>query len=122
MKQLLGFLALCLCVACAAPQNEPVDFDDVDPLSPANVVETVDENGVTTMVTKSGLLNREPDTCGALTLQTAVGQSEFSIPTLGITSPVRIVRPDDIVTQEYNPQRINFAVDPSGTIQSVRCG
>jgi hypothetical protein len=122
VKHLLGFLVLCLCVACAAPQSDPVDFDDGSSVSPTSGLETVDENGVTTVVTEAGLLNREPDTCGALAHQTAIGQSEFSIPTLGITHPVRILRPDSIVTQEYNPHRVNFAVDVDGTIQSIRCG
>jgi hypothetical protein len=35
---------------------------------------------------------------------------------------MRIINPGDLVTQEYNAQRINFTVDATGIILKVACG
>ena len=78
--------------------------------------------GTALPVGRDGLVEREPDTCQASQYQTAVGQNQSIVPTLGLTRPVRVVAPDDIVTQEYTPARINFEVNRSGQIRRVSCG
>lgn len=72
--------------------------------------------------TEGGFTEREPDTCGAEEFQTALGQPRSIIPGLGVTRTIRIVAPGDIVTQEYNPLRMNFYVNASGIITRVTCG
>ncbi|MDF1872366.1 I78 family peptidase inhibitor [Vannielia sp.] len=70
----------------------------------------------------SGLLEREPDTCGASNQQVAVGQPASVISTLGIRGTTRTVQPGAIITQEYNPSRMNFYLDGNGVITRVSCG
>ncbi len=68
-----------------------------------------------------GLDKLTPDTCGAADYQSLVG-GNIAATTLPSDLNDRVIRPGDIVTQEYRPDRINFRVDESGVIQSVTCG
>ncbi len=34
----------------------------------------------------------------------------------------RVLRPGQMITKEYNAQRLNLVVDDSGRITAVRCG
>ncbi|MFQ6553680.1 I78 family peptidase inhibitor [Aestuariibius insulae] len=68
-----------------------------------------------------GLDKLTPDTCGAEDYQTLVGQNIASA-TFPADLNDRVIRPGDIVTQEYRPDRVNFRVNDTGVIQSVTCG
>lgn len=108
-----GILAVSLAalVACApVPRSNDIVIDD----SLSDVLPAPDVD--------SGLTEREPDTCGAEDLQTLLGQNESVIAGLGLTNPFRIVRPDSILTQEYNSARVNIRVNESGTVLRVSCG
>lgn len=35
---------------------------------------------------------------------------------------IRMVRPGTIITQDYNPERINLIADDAGMIMTIRCG
>lgn len=70
----------------------------------------------------NGLEEREPDTCNAEALQAALGQNKAVIEGLGLDQPVRILMPDSIATQEYNPSRVNFYVNAEGNILRINCG
>ncbi len=37
-------------------------------------------------------------------------------------APVRVIRPGDAVTMDYNPSRINFELDAADRIARVTCG
>lgn len=68
------------------------------------------------------LVEREPDLCKASTYQQYIGQPGTIVPTLGITRVYRVIEFGGIVTQEYNPSRLNFRLSPTGEIQRIDCG
>lgn len=71
---------------------------------------------------ESGLLERTPDTCGLAPHEGLVGQPLTAFDPATRDKPVRVIRPGQIVTNEYNPQRMNIDVDGKGQIKTVRCG
>ncbi len=68
------------------------------------------------------LVEREPDLCRAADYQRYVGQPGSVVAGLGIARVYRVVEFGGIVTQEYDPARLNFNLDPSGVIVRVACG
>jgi hypothetical protein len=68
------------------------------------------------------LVEREPDLCHAADYQQYVGQPGTIVTSLGITRTYRVVEFGGIVTQEYNPGRLNFHLSPSGQITVIDCG
>jgi len=60
--------------------------------------------------------------CGAATLHGMVGQDLESLPPAGFPDSVRIIRPGDAVTADYNPQRLNVELDADGNVTQIRCG
>lgn len=90
---------------------------------PSIPVETVPDTGTGVgLSSSSGLVERTPDTCGLAEFQALIGQPASSVNTVLSSQPVRIVAPGSIVTNEYNPQRVNVDVDGNNTITGVRCG
>ncbi|MFV0335526.1 MAG: I78 family peptidase inhibitor [Tropicimonas sp.] len=69
-----------------------------------------------------GLMERLPDTCKLELYQQYRGLSAAEVNAAGLTVPYRLVGPTDIVTQEYNPMRVNFHTDPEGRIARIACG
>lgn len=65
---------------------------------------------------------RTPDSCGAERFMELIGQSGEIARHLNLDQPVRVISPGTIVTRDYRPNRINFALDESGGITVVRCG
>ncbi|MEJ6393171.1 I78 family peptidase inhibitor [Gymnodinialimonas sp. 2305UL16-5] len=57
--------------------------------------------------------------CGATLAQHYVGHSAEDVPVVG---GARVIGPDTIVTQEYNPNRLNLATDGNGIITRAYCG
>lgn len=70
----------------------------------------------------SGLLERTPDTCGLSEHDGLVGQPLTAFDPASRDRPVRVVRPGQIVTNEYNPQRMNIDLDGQDQIKAIRCG
>jgi hypothetical protein len=64
----------------------------------------------------------EADACGAAGFQSLVGQNESVVFATTLTQTYRIIGPDDVVTMDFNPERVNFRTDAAGTITSVDCG
>jgi len=62
------------------------------------------------------------DTCGVAGLREFIGQDESVVAATLFTNPIRIVRPGDMVTMDFNPQRINFRVGEDGLIDEITCG
>ncbi|SOE47459.1 putative exported protein [plant metagenome] len=65
--------------------------------------------------------------CNADTVQDALGKtiSDSLAATLRERSGSatgRTLRPGQVVTMEYNPQRLNILVDDAGVITAIRCG
>lgn len=62
------------------------------------------------------------DTCGAADRAALVGRDATALEKVLILGMVRVIRPGDMVTQDYRPTRINFMVGADETITAVTCG
>ena len=62
------------------------------------------------------------DDCGAAQLQGLIGQPVGILAGMTFTGTVRILRPGDVVTMEFGPNRLNFAVDARDRITRITCG
>jgi hypothetical protein len=65
--------------------------------------------------------------CNAQPAQSAVGQNSTatvveSARTRSGAHIARILRPGQMITKEFNAQRLNLEVDASGKVVAVRCG
>lgn len=60
-------------------------------------------------------------TCGADRLQGLVGQDAGIISEIVNDAPLRVLHPGMTVTSDYNPARLNIAVDENGIITRVWC-
>lgn len=76
----------------------------------------------TVVVNDGGLVERLPNTCKLQNYQGYVGQQAAVLPAAALDRPWRVVEPDGIVSQEYDPARLNFQTDRVGTIERVTCG
>lgn len=63
-----------------------------------------------------------PDTCGAGARVGLVGQPARVLATTKFDGPVRMIRPGDLVTEDFSPDRLNIDIDLKETIRGVRCG
>jgi hypothetical protein len=61
-----------------------------------------------------------PDACNPPT--SLIGQSKKVLETMKFKGPVRIIGPNDMVTMDYSPQRLNIVYDKNGIIREVKCG
>lgn len=61
------------------------------------------------------------DACGASGYQGLVGKNLAAV-TLPDDLNARVLRPGQVVTMEYLPERMNIDVDKTGAIRSIRCG
>ncbi|PUB15468.1 I78 family peptidase inhibitor [Yoonia sediminilitoris] len=72
--------------------------------------------------TPAPITPRLPDTCDAESYGYLVGQDATALETVLIMRMVRVIRPGDLVTQDYRPQRINFEIDRTNRIAGISCG
>jgi len=61
-----------------------------------------------------------PDTCGAAAYQDLIGKDAAA--SLALPEPKRAYRPDEAVTTDINPARLNVQLDDTDTIVAVTCG
>lgn len=80
--------------------------------------------GVEVVQGESGLLERLPDTCRLDDYRGFLGQPAAAVSVSA--RPYRVIGPGDIVTQEYDPMRVNFFHDGSegttGLVTRISCG
>lgn len=72
-----------------------------------------------------GAIQIDPgDPCGARRLQSFVGQAASVVEATRFESPgpVRILRPGEAATEDFNAERLNFRIDASGRVAAVGCG
>jgi hypothetical protein len=62
-----------------------------------------------------------PDACGAERYGSLIGTPVAAV-TLPADLDFRIIGPDDVVTMDYDPTRLNLRTDAGGTIVAVDCG
>lgn len=64
-----------------------------------------------------------PATCDEAALSAELtGRDAALIDPAAFPGPVRIIRPGDMVTMDYNPNRINVRLDAQDRVASVTCG
>ena len=63
----------------------------------------------------------DEDLCGAGDYQSLVGSSIAAV-TLPSDLNHRVIGPNDAVTMDYNPERLNIYTDEDGVITEVKCG
>ncbi|MDO5647679.1 I78 family peptidase inhibitor [Paracoccus sp. (in: a-proteobacteria)] len=65
----------------------------------------------------------EPDlkTCGADGLQGLVGQPREAVARMSFPIGTRLIGPDDAVTSDFRPDRLNIETGRSGRIERVGC-
>ena len=51
-----------------------------------------------------------------------VGQDASVIFATTFTAPIRVIRPGDAVTEDFNPARINFVLNANERVTEVYCG
>ncbi|TNC51463.1 hypothetical protein FHG66_04640 [Rubellimicrobium rubrum] len=62
------------------------------------------------------------DTCGASGLADFIGEDAGVTAATTFQNPIRIIRPGDMVTMDFSPERLNFELDELNEIIRVRCG
>jgi len=98
----LAALALCALAGCQDEEAPAREGED------AAAVEQPAEDG--------------GDACGASAHADLVGQDRSVIASMTFPAPMRLIGPDDAVTMDFNPERLNVTYDESGTIDRVYCG
>ena len=117
--RLVGLLALGLLASCGPPSGDPIVEIVTD--DPTQQVELASD-GTITAITEGGLVEREPDTCQLANYAELIGQSQTDASFFAFDRPFRFVGPDDIVTQEYDPRRVNLYVNGNGVVVRTNCG
>ncbi len=64
----------------------------------------------------------DPALCGADRMAHLAGGPATALPGDEVDGPLRLIRPGDAVTEDFNPARLNVALDASGQITSLTCG
>jgi hypothetical protein len=60
------------------------------------------------------------DTCGASQYQALIG-TNIAAATYPADANIRVIRPNEPVTQDFSAQRLNIVTDASGVITSLEC-
>ena len=60
--------------------------------------------------------------CDASRFAAFIGQDRAVLLATTFAAPIRIIDPDDVVTQDFDPDRINFVVGRDGKIEHVYRG
>lgn len=60
--------------------------------------------------------------CGAAEIQGMVGQRVSALGGMSFPGPVRVIRPGDVVTMDFNPDRLNVELDRRERITRLFCG
>lgn len=62
------------------------------------------------------------DTCGAARFGDLIGQDATALERRLFLGQVRVIRPGDMVTMDFRPDRINIRITENETIQQIDCG
>lgn len=61
------------------------------------------------------------DTCNANQYSTLVGQNATALERVLLLGQVRVIRPNQAVTMDFRPERINFNIASDNRITSIYC-
>lgn len=135
MRVQVAMVGGCILLAACGPQQPP--FEEVTtpgatatlPAAEAVTAAPLDGDeaaeggsGVVTAQGPGGLVERLPDTCQLDSYRQHVGQDAVTASFAVTDRPVRIIAPDSIVSQVYDPQRVNFYTDSAGRVVRISCG
>lgn len=70
---------------------------------------------------RPSLPDPQNDTCGARDYANLIGQDATALERVLIMRQVRVIRPGQAITMDFNSQRINFSIDGAGKIASIGC-
>lgn len=62
------------------------------------------------------------DTCSAAQYAGLIGQDATALERILLIGQVRVIRPNQPVTADFRPDRINFDINAANQITSIRCG
>jgi len=62
------------------------------------------------------------DTCNAGAYDNLIGQQATALERVLLLGAVRVIRPNDAVTMDFRPERINFMIGADESITRIRCG
>ena len=107
--------------------DSPITPAGDGPITPAGQAAPLAEgdaaaNDTITRVTDGGLVERLPNTCQLQNYEGLQGREATSAASTVTDRPVRVIAPGDIVSQEYDPRRVNLYTDGSGLVTRVICG
>lgn len=64
----------------------------------------------------------QTDQCGASKLMYLRGKPLSTLNSMQFTQPLRIILPGQMVTQDFNPDRLNIMINAQNMIENLRCG
>jgi hypothetical protein len=76
--------------------------------------------GAATETTQRGAPAAAPDTCNAAAHQDLIGRDAAA--SLALPEPKRLYGPNDAVTTDFNPARLNVQLDGIDNIVAITCG
>jgi len=101
-----SLMALALALAACGPTGETTKQDDAATTTAA------------APQTRAGATAQ--DTCGAAQYSALVG-TNIAAATFPADAGIRVIRPGDMVTEDFRPDRLNINVDANGVITSLEC-
>jgi hypothetical protein len=96
-------LALAACGQTTAPTTTEAPATTETPAAPLTAAEATAQ-----------------DTCGASQYQALIG-TNIAAATYPADANIRVIRPNEPVTQDFSAQRLNIVTDASGVITSLEC-
>jgi hypothetical protein len=113
IKFALCALAAIALAACGEKASEAPPPSDTPAVTDADGAAAPDAAGDTA--------DTAEDLCHAADYQSLVGQNIAAV-TLPADLNHRVIKPGDVVTEEFNAERLNIHTDETGVITEVKCG
>lgn len=124
MEKILLVITLVASAALLSACSTPVDLSQ-PPASRSTTSASMAGgalNGSPSMDMDANEYRCDADPAQSLLGKTVNDQIEAQAKRLSGAKVVRTLRPRNVITMEYNPQRINLRVDKQGMITSIGCG
>ena len=110
MKNLSLVLVAGLALMACSPSTEPTPATPVEPSAAAPTEPTPPADPAAA------------DTCNMAQYMTLVGKPATDPAVPAASTTVRIIKPGDQVTMDFNAARLNIDVDAAGNVSGLRCG
>lgn len=110
MKNLSLALVAGLALMACSPSTEPTPATPVEPSAAAPTEPTPPADPAAA------------DTCNMAQYMALVGKPATDSAVPAASATVRIIKPGDQVTMDFNAARLNIDIDAAGNISGVRCG